>query len=196
MFIDENGTTIENAQEVTEEEFWKKVFGYDTNQIQQDAISLLTTLDEIIMDRIGENIEITTGVVLEYNKKRRSAKVNLVTNIDYQVNAILKNDNAELQRQSILSKQILTVYNFSIFDDLTVGTPVIIIKPQGGYQFNYFIIGVLHPQNYISIIDKFEKLSEQLKQQETKITNLENEIKSLKSSISSLKSITTTTTTT
>ena len=196
MFIDENGTTIENAQEVTEEEFWKKVFGYDTNQIQQDAISLLTTLDEIIMDRIGENIEITTGVVLEYNKKRRSAKVNLVTNIDYQVNAILKNDNTELQRQSILSKQILTVYNFSIFDDLTEGTPVIIIKPQGGYQFNYFIIGVLHPKNYISIIDKFEKLSEQLKQQETKITNLENEIKSLKSSISSLKSITTTTTTT
>ena len=92
--INNNMSNIANngGQIVSEDEFWKAVFGTDTAEINREAITFLGALDEIIMDRLGQNMEITTGVVIKYDEKTKKAVVNLVTSVDYVADAIINKD--------------------------------------------------------------------------------------------------------
>ena len=198
--INNNMSNIANngGQIVSEDEFWKAVFGTDTAEINREAITFLGALDEIIMDRLGQNMEITTGVVIKYDEKTKQAVVNLVTSVDYVVDAIINKDGQGTLNRSYTSTQnTITVYNFSIFDELANGDAVILVHPQEGYSSNYFIIGVLIPEMFSSLIDKVKILKEENKNRTTEIeqlrkrvTDLENQVQQLWKAINKMSSTT------
>lgn len=198
--INNNMSNIANngGQIVSEDEFWKAVFGTDTAEINREAITFLGALDEIIMDRLGQNMEITTGVVIKYDEKTKKAVVNLVTSVDYVVDAIINKDGqGSLNRSYTSTQNTITVYNFSIFDELKNGDSVILVHPQEGYSSNYFIIGVLRPEMFSSLIDKVKILKEENKNRQTEIeqlrqrvTSLENQVQQLWNAVNKMSSTT------
>lgn len=192
-----NVNNIQGGELTTAEDFWKNVLGYDTSEIQKEAVNVLGTWDELIMDRIGQNMSVTIGTVQTYNKETKQATVNLVTDIDYTIKNIIDNkDNYEIQRdiKKQWSQTPITVYNFSIFDDLKPSDNVVIIRPQGGYSSNYFIMGILQPQSHKSLIDKTvelykenENTKEQLKTMSKDISYLIEQLKTAKDNIADLE---------
>lgn len=190
---------INNGGElVSEEEFWSTVLGYNMNEVHKDAMKVLETFDEIIMDRIGENMEITTGVVEAYDEKNKKAVVNLVSSVDYVVEAILnKEGQEEISRKFSNINNTISVYNFSIFDELRKGDAVILVHPQKGYSSDYFIIGVLKPQEFYSLIDKCKVLIDENKKRiieinslKDRVTRLEDQITRLSNKVESINSAT------
>ena len=135
---------------------------------------------------------------LKVYEKTKKAVVNLVTSVDYVVDAIINKDGqGSLNRSYTSTQNTITVYNFSIFDELTNGDAVILVHPQEGYSSNYFIIGVLKPEMFSSLIDKVKTLKEENKNRQTEIeqlrqrvTSLENQVQQLWNAVNKMSSTT------
>ena len=176
-----------NLTTITEQEFFKKVFSINNNQIQQDAKMILSIIEELIRDRIGNSLEVTYGIVKNYDEYNKKANVELVTSVDYDINVL--NNIQDISMTEIKKEQ--TIDNISIFHPLKQGDNVIVIVPQGKISSNSFIIGVLQQYGHKSLFDYYLEQKNEIMSLKSEINILRNMINELNSKINSITTSTT-----